>query len=285
MPFDRLFGISKRTFLETRIQPANPNDTLYNDRCPFCWDEYHDRHPSARILPCNHVFGLECIRQMVDGPTGHLCPLCRSTLFRASWLMMLSKILHWMGLRLVSFALRVYTLFKRIEATFPRTYTALCTLVSICSYNAYEYAKHLLHGFTGFSARNPDVNIASPCAALHTIRGILYYLRSLGTIRTQPTAIYSSIFAATTLFTIVLGFVTGSHSLRKIGSWRDRFLFGGTLFASFLLSHGGGIWTMWCYYMDFDPLWLAMMTELDYQFFGHMAVAIFLTILLPITGG
>jgi hypothetical protein len=58
---ERVIGISLKTFLAERVQPGNPNDPFYNNSCPFCWDEYHGKHRAIRILPCNHVFGRECL--------------------------------------------------------------------------------------------------------------------------------------------------------------------------------------------------------------------------------
>lgn len=73
---------SKGSFLKKQVVPATPLDKHYNDKCLFCWDEYSAGHPPAKLLPCGHVFGHTCAHRMVDGPTGDLCPICRTKLFR-----------------------------------------------------------------------------------------------------------------------------------------------------------------------------------------------------------
>ncbi|KAJ4991002.1 hypothetical protein SVAN01_03573 [Stagonosporopsis vannaccii] len=73
---------SKAAFLKKQVVPATVDDRHYNDKCIFCWDRYSAEHPAAKFLPCGHVFGHTCISQIVEGPTGDLCPLCRVKLFR-----------------------------------------------------------------------------------------------------------------------------------------------------------------------------------------------------------
>jgi hypothetical protein len=56
---------------------------LCNDnKCAHCWGEYTEEHPGVRILPCGHIFGRDCLCEMMKGPMGDLCPLCRVKLFR-----------------------------------------------------------------------------------------------------------------------------------------------------------------------------------------------------------
>lgn len=73
---------SKASFLQKHVVPATTDDRHYNDKCGVCWDKYSTEHPAAKLLPCGHVFGHTCIYQLVESPTGDLCPICRVKLFR-----------------------------------------------------------------------------------------------------------------------------------------------------------------------------------------------------------
>lgn len=58
--------ISKSSFLEKRVIPANDNDAFNNGKCAYCWGPYDsEEHPPVRILPCNHVFGKDCLEVCV----------------------------------------------------------------------------------------------------------------------------------------------------------------------------------------------------------------------------
>jgi hypothetical protein len=84
---------SKQSFIKHNIVPANDNDAFNDNKCSFCWDSYHNDHPGVRVLPCNHVFGRDCVMQMINTPNGDKCPLCRTLWFRPS---PLGDIGHWM---------------------------------------------------------------------------------------------------------------------------------------------------------------------------------------------
>lgn len=73
---------SKSAFLEKHVIPVKDGDKYNNDKCACCWDGYTEEHPSVKILPCGHVFGRDCVRDMIEGPTGDLCALCKVKIFR-----------------------------------------------------------------------------------------------------------------------------------------------------------------------------------------------------------
>ncbi|KAF1923705.1 uncharacterized protein M421DRAFT_9492 [Didymella exigua CBS 183.55] len=80
---ERYTGLpSKSTFLREHVVPAKDDDKFNNNKCVQCWDEYTDEHPGVKISPCGHIFGRDCLYEIVNGPTGDLCPYCRSKLFR-----------------------------------------------------------------------------------------------------------------------------------------------------------------------------------------------------------
>jgi len=82
--FESTFGISRETFLRKHVVPAHEDDRYMNEKCMVCWGTYDEEHPAVRILPCGHVFGRDCVSDMVKGQTGCVCPLCKTTLFRPS---------------------------------------------------------------------------------------------------------------------------------------------------------------------------------------------------------
>lgn len=59
--------------------PAKDDDKFNNNnKCVQCW--YTENHPGVKISPCGHVFGCDCLKDIVNGP--NLCPYCRVKLFR-----------------------------------------------------------------------------------------------------------------------------------------------------------------------------------------------------------
>ncbi|KAF1355941.1 hypothetical protein EJ07DRAFT_181527 [Lizonia empirigonia] len=80
---DRLTDLpAKDTFLKERVVPVKDDDKFNDNKCAHCWGEYNEEYPGVKILPCGHVFGRDYLREIVNGPTGNLCPICRVKLFR-----------------------------------------------------------------------------------------------------------------------------------------------------------------------------------------------------------
>ena len=96
--FEQSFGIPRSAFLSKHVIPAHEDDRFINDKRLFCWNSYHEKHPAVRILPCGHVFGQHCVSDMVKGPTGDKCPICRTQLFRPSLIQFLERYEEVLGL-------------------------------------------------------------------------------------------------------------------------------------------------------------------------------------------
>jgi hypothetical protein len=79
---DSIRGISRKTFLKENVLPANHDDKFNDNKCAYCWGPYDKDHPAIRVLPCNHVFGHECLLLMTEAPNGGHCPICRASFFR-----------------------------------------------------------------------------------------------------------------------------------------------------------------------------------------------------------
>jgi hypothetical protein len=84
-------------FLTENVLPASKEDKFYDPKCPICWDTYDTEHPAVRILPCNHIFGRECLVDYINnGASGHCCMMCQTLLFRpALWTMVCEWIEPW----------------------------------------------------------------------------------------------------------------------------------------------------------------------------------------------
>lgn len=98
---------TKDAFLKSHVVPAKDDDRFNDNKCAQCWEEYTKVHPGVKI-PCGHIFGRDCLHEMIKGPTGDLCPLCRVKLFRKDRL--LSIAVRAMLIEVCD-ALRVYWLF------------------------------------------------------------------------------------------------------------------------------------------------------------------------------
>jgi hypothetical protein len=82
MTLERFFGPSRTTFLARNVRPLGPTDVVDTDRCLVCGEGYNINHGLVRVLPCNHIFGNACLRDMTKQDRGNVCPLCRTKLFR-----------------------------------------------------------------------------------------------------------------------------------------------------------------------------------------------------------
>jgi hypothetical protein len=94
---------TKKIFLAQNVIPANDNDDFNDNKCTFCWGPYDDDHPGVRVLPCNHVFGRECLEEMIKASNGDHCPICRTPLFRPPLKVALERCL--------AFAVQLFALF------------------------------------------------------------------------------------------------------------------------------------------------------------------------------
>lgn len=93
---------AKDTFLKERVVPVKDDDKFNDNKCAHCWGEYNEEHPGVKILPCGHVFGRGCLREITDGPTGNLCPICRVKLFRR-WELTIPVVLRMILVTLLAF--------------------------------------------------------------------------------------------------------------------------------------------------------------------------------------
>ncbi|KAH7069983.1 hypothetical protein BKA63DRAFT_92783 [Paraphoma chrysanthemicola] len=194
MLIDSHFGRSKEVFLAQGIQPANPNGALYNEKCPYCWDAYHDDHRAYLILPCNHVFGLECVRIMVDSANGHLCPICRSALFRPPSQKLAANLIKNLLFALLSFVCWVVSRLARLEHCIrsfaPRLWASLRIITLILFENPYGMATYIVRKHTNLETHNPQLDLQRPRLSLYFLQICLFasriYLKEHGFITLVP---------------------------------------------------------------------------------------------------
>ena len=160
--FDSFLGVSKTTFVATRVVPANPNDAYYGNRCSFCWGEYDDTHEGVRVLLCNHVFGRDCLQDMINSPNGHICPICRCIWYGLPWT--LTDLRHWIVLQLFRLRQQLYGYYNSLP---PYIKTPLSLAVKLFKFmlstdNPYYWADMIVSQWTYLYARNPNLDLRKP---------------------------------------------------------------------------------------------------------------------------
>ncbi|KAH7390775.1 hypothetical protein DE146DRAFT_758222 [Phaeosphaeria sp. MPI-PUGE-AT-0046c] len=235
--FDKYLGISKQTFLDHHVVPANDNDRLKDNKCSFCWDAYHEDHHAVRVLPCNHVFGRECLITMINAPNGDLCPICRAPLFRPAlrfslkaWIV--SGILR-LCLVIISLVLRGTTLIHTFSVSLDCLPFGAGGILRgsfgfyIYSSNVFFYSFLLIDSLTDLQGRNPQLKIGQNMAK--------YWLWMFFTnLATYPIGGYITIPKIVRLSSGILFILITNWS--KIPSYKDRFIFGVVVLVSLLIG-------------------------------------------------
>ena len=152
--FDRFLGISKATFFDSHVVPANLNDAYCGNKCPFCWDKYGDTHEAVRVLSCNHVFGRDCLHDMLNYPNGHICPICRCNWNRPLWWSMMSNLLSYCRNRIINGYYHSLPPYVRTLAHLTRK----LLLFAVECRNPYYWAQMIVSQWTNLNARNPELN-------------------------------------------------------------------------------------------------------------------------------
>ncbi|KAH7066513.1 hypothetical protein FB567DRAFT_616345 [Paraphoma chrysanthemicola] len=250
MLIDRYFGRSKKVFLAQSIQPANPNDALYNEKCPYCWDTYHDDHRAYRIHPCNHVFGLECVRIMADGTNGHLCPICRSALFRPPTQKLAADLIKTILFALLSFVCWVFSrldrLKHRINSFAPRLCATLRIITLILFENTYGIATYIGGEHTNLETHNPQLDLQRPRLSLYFLQICLFgpriYLREHGYMTFGPNGPEACVAISLTVLVMLLDFRRRWHG--KMEDSRDRRQLFWILILSAMVKHANHAMTI-----------------------------------------
>jgi hypothetical protein len=160
---DRWLGNCFRSFLKT-LRPANPNDDYYGDRCAFCWDYYHDDHCGMR-LPCAHIFGFDCLCEIVKQANGQTCPICRAVWFRNPSLMVEARrcvltFCTWLFYFVLPMVMKLHTSWLWLQSHSPRTQSALFIVYILCNGNFHTLAQYLIDKNTSLRDRNPDLGFS-----------------------------------------------------------------------------------------------------------------------------
>ena len=160
--FDRFLGVSKTTFFATRVVPANPNDAYYGNRCSFCWGEYDDTHEGVRVLPCNHVFGRDCLQDLINSPNGHVCPICRCTWYRIPWTW--TDLRRWIVMQHFHLTQQLHGYYDSLPPYIkaPLSLAGKLTEFMFNSDDPYYWADMIVSRWTNLYARNPDLNVWLP---------------------------------------------------------------------------------------------------------------------------
>jgi hypothetical protein len=166
-------NISKQSFIENSIVPANDNDAFINDQCVICWDSYDDdNHPSVRVLPCNHIFGRGCLLHMIDGPNGDKCPYCKASWFRPPLHIAIQRrVTNILEPVEVFLAIVIDPIIETIMRVVNERLDALpygignwvVQLLYFLAFkdNVYYYADLIIAKFTNLKERNPRLNLSN----------------------------------------------------------------------------------------------------------------------------
>lgn len=163
--FEHFTGLpTKEYFLKKRVVPAKDDDKYNNNRCVQCWDEYREDHPGVKISPCGHVFGRDCLKDIVNGPTGDLCPYCRVKLFKS--MPTTGDILKPIGLALMHGLFAYYDMLVGVKmqiddfvSIHTNEYPILHPMVALASGGLAPVAELFVRNYTGVCARNPTLNV------------------------------------------------------------------------------------------------------------------------------
>ncbi|KAJ4338782.1 hypothetical protein N0V87_003697 [Didymella glomerata] len=152
---------SKDSFLKKCVVPAKDDDKFNNNRCVRCWGEYTKDHPGVKISPCGHVFGRDCLKDVVDGPTGDLCPYCRVKLFRRmpTTQDILGVLIFVVLSAYCDMVLRLNMKMKAFVSIVLIEYPILRPIVFFAFGGLALPAEQFVRNYTGVCARNPAFNV------------------------------------------------------------------------------------------------------------------------------
>jgi hypothetical protein len=255
---DNIFGTANAilekhlSISKEKVVPANDNDVFNANICSFCWGPYDEDHPGARLLKCNHVFGRDCLTQMIDAPNGNHCPVCRTSLFRPDlhvavgrWLTdSLFHMLLCLVMAIHKLVAKIDKLFddkpgpppSQAEAADPLPWFIKDTwLLYLLSNNTFNCAKLVSENFTNLRDRNPALSrafvVLLTWLPTWEIRRYYQAYKSSATLLPHPVLNALSIMISALFAGMAIGYVGD-----KITSHKDRLLFTGILLLSLMIQ-------------------------------------------------
>jgi hypothetical protein len=257
----RSTGISRQTFLAEKVVPANPNDAHYGDRCTVCWESYDDQHRGVRVLPCNHVFGADCLQTMVMKTDGHLCPLCRCTLFRPSLELAVSELLRTSlrgELQLHALRLEDFGFYNTAPPTMQRLMRLSVNIFWFFYIHRtpYYWAAIIVKRYTDLKERVPSLDLWKPVLVWIITRNIFYkairlYPYYTSGISVCPTATTSMLEIWLSVGVVLYARCTGLDGVFQ----RKSTIFSLIMLVSMVIAHMQDIWILRCVYNQQDPTW------------------------------
>ena len=241
---------SKGGFLQNNVVPANDNDAFNDNKCTFCWGAYDDEHPGVRILPCNHVFGRDCLTEMVNAPNGDYCPICRTRLFKPSLEVALERSLNSVEERLELYILaavhkllvighKVSEMKNAMPLWLQRSLNWLSFMFRLWTnaQNVYWYADVLITQFTDLRARNPDLNVEKAKYLYWCVPSVMWLLLCWDPTDNIVVGGWGAFVAAVWVLESIAGvvFLAVSGFGGKLNNWRDRFLFAGVMLVALIV--------------------------------------------------
>jgi hypothetical protein len=243
---------TKKAFLSRNVIPVNDNDAFNDNKCTFCWGPYDDEHPGVRILPCNHIFGRDCLPQIINAPNGDHCPICRTPLFRAPHKVAIARAvlsaLHRLALHIVV-VLKVVLVINDKVSQMVKALRDFADALSNAlpkwlrpwaeylyhmanawanANNIYWHADLLITHCTNIRARNPDFCLEAPKSLRMLDMGIVWLFRYWQSLTECALCRVMISILAVLSFSLV-----GAHG--RFTNRRDRLLFAGMMALALVL--------------------------------------------------
>lgn len=265
---ETLLGISKATFIDSHVIPANDNDRFNDNKCAFCWDTYSDSHVPVRTLPCNHVFGRNCLLEALDANNGDLCIICRTPLFRASVPELLSRSAVSALRRFVAWSTAWYYKCLAFYTTLPRWIQHPLRWVWCWrDRDLVFWFLRMLEYYTGLGARNPHLNLGlllSSAPAIKLVPQLPIVLLRLGRSLeeastrapvTRVDTLVAGICALQLVVSAILTSVIWDGGVRgKVERWWDRMLVATMIFLALAATHAFDLLAIGCYLANRNPV-------------------------------
>ncbi|KAJ8112442.1 hypothetical protein OPT61_g5184 [Boeremia exigua] len=272
---DRYVGISKKEFLSRNVIPANPNDAHYDARCSFCWGDYDDNHEGVRVLPCNHVFGADCLQTLVGSRNGNICPICRCVWYRPSLARVLFALLRDLLNHLVIQILALHHRILVLHAAAPSwLQLAIRTLVAVLKFsgqknNTHYWAAQIIPRYK-LEERNPTLNLLHlqfVLAAMDVGSKLIFVVLSALVSSLVPsewtdepklvTGSMGSCICHISLSLVCLFVIRHNKYGGGCNTKRDERILLLILLISVFLAHAQELWLLWHLCYNQDPTWLS----------------------------
>lgn len=259
---DRYFGTGKAAFTATRLVPANPNDAYYNEDCLICRSPYDDQHTAVRVLTCNHIFGSNCLQEMIKSPHGPVCPICRCVWYREAGVSGLLQVLGrgiYVELRDAYLGMErpVLELYHALPSSLKAGLRFLWNVTGFLENHRRPlwWARIMIPRWTDLDQRNPSLILAPQMIVqdLFTRRVSGQVFDPVRGISLPSAGQSMAVLSCSTLVIMI------TCSVGPVGGWdrrRDAWIFALILALGTMIADIPEFWVLWHFYHGQDLKWI-----------------------------